>query len=106
MVGGVDPDDADRVAELVLVEGRDDVGPGRLLDPRGDGVLEVEEELVGAESGILTGLAQHLLRAAGDGNTGAAEPDRHWATSMPGLERARPGPKVASPPCLAPEMWK
>ena len=65
MVGGVDPDDADGVAELVLVERRDHVGPGSLLDPRRDRVLEVEEELVGAEGGVLTGLPEHLLELPG-----------------------------------------
>ena len=57
------------VAPVEVVDGLDDLVAGGFLLERGDGVLEVEEDHVGAE---VRRLAHHLLAGAGDRQAGTA----------------------------------
>ena len=66
-------DDDRRGLEVLLVERGDDEPAGVVLLPLGDGVLEVEEHLVGGES---CRLGQEALAGAGDGVAGPARAAR------------------------------
>ena len=57
-----------------VAQGGDDLLAGALLVVRGDGVLEVEHDDVGAQCGRLL---EHAQVAAGDGELGAVEAGSH-----------------------------
>ncbi|GAA3307051.1 hypothetical protein GCM10020219_004920 [Nonomuraea dietziae] len=59
----VDPDDAHLAAPVALAQGGDDVLARLLLGQRRDGVLEVEEDLVGGQR---LGLLQEARVGSGD----------------------------------------
>jgi len=68
-VPGVDAHAEHGVAPIEVVGGLDDLVTGGFLLQRRDGVLEVEEDHVGAE---VRRLAHHLLAGAGDREAGTA----------------------------------
>ena len=59
----VDAHAQDLLAPVLVLDGVDDLGPGRLLLQRRHRVLEVEEDHVRGEAGAL---AEHLLARSGD----------------------------------------
>jgi len=79
----VDAHAQDPVAPVLVLDGVDDLGPGRLLLQRRHRVLEVEEDHVGRDG---RALAEHLLAGAGDRQAGAtgevARACRHGAKIM------------------------
>ena len=85
-VDGVDAYGADGAAPVEVVEGVDDGGAGVFLLRRRDGVLEVEEDEVGAGG---RGLLDHAGLGAGDGELGAAESGGHDGVSCAAAVRGR-----------------
>ena len=79
-VGAVDAHDDGLGAEIARQERGDHLAAGGLLLPRRDGVLEVEEDLVGIE---LRSLGEEALAGAGHGVARAARAGHGHAPTLP-----------------------